>query len=403
MTVRDRLSLYKQKAPEKAKESAHPAIPGGTRVGGDGGLWKFSNSTPLAEIAPLCGLDADAPWDLSPFLRHHRLPPELGLEDLLFVDLETTGLSMGTGTYAFLVGLAFVRGGVFTVEQYFMGDFADEPAMLEAILPRFAGATLVTFNGRAFDIPLIKSRYRMNRVPGYPVDAPHIDLLQPSRKIFRRVFESCALKNLEERLLGIYREDDIPGWMVPDVYFSYQREGEIARVPAVIEHNRQDIASMLVLLMVITAIYRELDAKRYDGMHRQSLANIAHHLYRRDLEAFIDVARFLGEEVRTDRALFKKFSAALKRTGRLGEALEFWAHDGSVFSLEELARHAEHRERDYATALRRCEEAMALLARGVFSEGGEPIDTAYCDFLRERLTHRIERIRRKSSTGGNKK
>lgn len=391
MSVRDRLNLYKKGAiPPPAQERG--SIPGGMEIAP--GVLKFTVLTPLQDIERAAGSEAD--YDFAPISRHHRFSAGLEADKLLFVDLETTSLSTGAGNYPFLAGLAFIRDGVFTTEQYFMLDYSAEPAMLETILPRFAGATLVTFNGRTFDIPLLKSRYRINRVPGFPVDAPHFDLLQPARRVFKRVIESCALKNIEERVLGIYREDDIPGWLIPEVYFSYQKHGETERLPLVIRHNRDDVQSMLALLLVLNRVYSHVENRRYDMVHRSSIAPIASALYRRDPEAFIDMVRYIGGDIFSDRALFKKYSSALKRAGRLDEAIEFWRKDGSVFSLEELAKHAEHRERDHGAALTLCASAMEMLNRGIFSGRGERLGKEHCEFLRERMRHRIARLRRKS-------
>jgi len=391
MSVRDRLNLYKKGALSPPAQE-RGSIPGGEEIAP--GVLKFLTEAPLSNIEKAAGSEADC--DFAPIARHHRFSAGLEPEKLLFVDLETTSLSTGAGNYPFLVGLAFIRNGLFTTEQYFMRDYAAEPAMLETILPRFAGATLVTFNGRTFDIPLLKSRYRINRVPGFPVDAPHFDLLQPARRVFKRVIESCALKNIEERILGMYREDDIPGWLIPEVYFSYQKHGETERLPLVIRHNRDDVQSMLSLLLVLNRVYFHVEKRRYDMVHRSSIAPIASALYRRDPEAFIDMVRYIGGDIFSDRALFKKYSSALKRAGRLDEAIEFWHQDGSVFSLEELAKHAEHRERDPGAALTLCASAMELLDRGILSGRGERPSKEHREFLRERMLYRMGRLKRKS-------
>ncbi|HQO03126.1 MAG TPA: ribonuclease H-like domain-containing protein [Spirochaetota bacterium] len=394
MSIRDKLKIYDSGSGD-SKKPGPGDLPGGEKILTPGGaVWKFTSTTPLRDL--LRDIDSEPPENFSALARHHRVSIETPPESLAFIDLETTSLSTGTGNYPFLTGVGYVSGESFIVEQFFMGEYAAEGPMLEMVLPLIQDRTLVTFNGKSFDIPLLKNRFRMNRVPGFPLDSPHLDLIHPGRRIFRRVFESCSLKSFEERLMGIVREGDIPGWLIPEVYFSYQHHGETERIPSVIAHNLQDIRSMYTLLVIFNGIYREVDTGRYENLAPASLKNIARYLYRHDLESFIDVIRFIGGDILTDRSLFKKFSTALKRTGRLDEAIAFWEKDRSLFSLEELAKHAEHREKNFTKALDLCDEAMDILDRKNIMDLHHSSGKELSDLHRERFAKRIDRLRRKA-------
>ena len=398
MNLRDKLNIYGKKAGAGRSEDhggffleagARPVEYRGAR------LWRFEHAGPL-QIPEKGPVPAGEIPGLAHFFRGHGAERGLALEDLLFLDLETTSLATGTGTYAFLIGVGAARGGEFRVEQFFMDDYAAEGAILEYVLPRFQGArAAVTFNGKAFDMPLLKNRYRINRVPHFPVDMPVIDLLHPARRLYRNMFEDCSLRTLEEMLLGVRRPNDIPGWLIPEAYFSFQRRGETGRIPDIVEHNRLDITSLLALLFAISDVYRHVEGRSYEGLDRRVLLNCAPHLYGRDIELFLHLLDFLGREALKGRSLFKKYSTALKRTGRLDKALAFWRDEGSVFSLEELAKHFEHRERDAASALRHCREAQDLLDRGLFSPRGDRLEPERLALHRERFRKRLARLERK--------
>jgi uncharacterized protein len=177
------------------------------------------------------------------------------ISDFIFLDTETTGLSGGAGTVAFLTGAGFFTDDAFVVRQYFMRDYDEEPAMLEylnMLLKERQG--LVTFNGRSFDWNILRSRYVYNRMKPVVSEPHHIDLLYPSRRIWKLKLESCRLSSLEENILGEYRVNDIPGEQIPSAYFEYLDTGRFDTMQKVLEHNREDILSMVSLLIRICAI-----------------------------------------------------------------------------------------------------------------------------------------------------
>ncbi|TAL36665.1 MAG: hypothetical protein EPN93_07515 [Spirochaetes bacterium] len=398
MSLKDKLKLYEKKGGAPARRETAPLESLGAQPLDAAGrtIYRFTGSLPERAIRSRAGTEG-GPIPVRALLTSLRMDPALLPRDMLFLDLETTSLSTGTGNYPFLIGIGYLNGDRFVTEQYFMDDYAAEPAILAhlaGIIARFKA--LVTFNGKSFDVPLIKTRYRMHRVPGFPVDIPVLDLLYPCRRIFKSVYESCSLKTMEERSLGIVRVDDIPGWMIPDVYFTYQREGSLGRIPAVVEHNREDIVSMLLIMELVAGVHEALQARSFGEIGKRSLANLAHHLFKTDRALFLDVMDFLGDDALHDRGLFKKYSSALVRAGRIGDALVFWEKNRSLFAFEELAKHFEHRARDFSRALACAREARALSERGIYSGiDDEPIPAAKRARITERIAKRIARLEKK--------
>jgi len=179
----------------------------------------------------------------------YGMPSDVDWRRACFLDTETTGLSSGTGTMAFVVGLGFFVEGGFHVRQYFLRDPGDEPAMIEALaelLPRFE--VLVSFNGRAFDVPILENRFILARTPPPTADQPHLDLLYPARRLWRDHLPSCALSTIERAVLGVLREqDDVPGGVIPYLYRDYLRTGDAREMKRVLYHNVVDVLSLVTL------------------------------------------------------------------------------------------------------------------------------------------------------------
>lgn len=188
------------------------------------------------------------------------LPPEEGWSrlgllagtpcggNLLFIDLETTGLAGGAGSYAFLVGCGWFGRGRFHVRQFLLSSFASERALLEAL--RDVAGTLdavVTYNGKSFDLPLIETRYALNRLSTPFAEMPHVDMLHHARRLWHGHDAGHRLSNLETSLLGHDRERDVPGFEIPSRYFHFVRTGDARPLDAVLEHNRRDLLSLALL------------------------------------------------------------------------------------------------------------------------------------------------------------
>lgn len=207
----------------------------------------------------------------------------------LFLDTETTGLSGGAGTVAFLVGLGFIEGESFVVEQYLMQDYSDEADMLARIARRMQDFDAVcTFNGKNFDLPLLQTRFTMCRMRDAWREMDQLDLLYPARRTWKLRIGSCRLCRIEEYILGQDREGDIPGSEVPQRYFDYLKTGDMRLLEDIIDHNRQDIYTLGTLLAHLCALYAapERETHRADlfsmgkALENQGELKPARELYR---------------------------------------------------------------------------------------------------------------------------
>jgi uncharacterized protein YprB with RNaseH-like and TPR domain len=162
----------------------------------------------------------------------------LNLAELVYFDTETTGLATASGTYVFLAGLGYVDGTIFVVEQLFMRDYSEEPSLLWLLgqrLARYPG--VVTYNGRAFDIPLVQARYITNRVFDAPIPEQHLDMLPPARRLWKARGSGCRLTTLEQEVLGVEREGDVPGHLIPGIYFDAVHRSVLPPLRGVFYHN----------------------------------------------------------------------------------------------------------------------------------------------------------------------
>lgn len=193
-----------------------------------------------------------APLPLSAVARWARDPRIAGCarESLVFLDTETTGLAGGTGTLPFMIGVGRFTGRSFRVAQFFMRGPEDEPALLAALADWLEPCeTLVTFNGRAFDVPLVATRYTLHRRKLPVKETPHLDLLPLARRLWRDRLPSRALGSLEQHILGATRHgEDVPGFMIPLMYFEYLRSGDARPLKGVFYHNAMDVLAMAALL-----------------------------------------------------------------------------------------------------------------------------------------------------------
>ena len=323
---------------------------------------------------------------------------EVDLERALFLDTETTGLTGGSGTYAFLIGLGFVEDGAFVVRQLFMRDYREESALLLAlgeILARHE--LLVSYNGKSFDIPLLESRFILARQDHCFADKTHLDLLHPARSLWKARFENCRLSELEYLLLGLEREKDVPGHLIPDIYFRYVRTGDASRLSYVFEHNCHDILSLAALTVAASEMLDE-DNVPDDPLDDFSLGRLferaanpersARH-YARAVEA--------GVAGPARRRALKGLADHKKRTGKWAEARRLWEELAIEDSLDrihafrELAMHFEHRERDFRLALDQCESALKAI------EASYDWPLAFRTRWRDDFEHRRQRLRRRYS------
>src|SRR5205809_706479 len=213
-----------RRPPRAAAEPLERVVGGELVETGAGSLLVVRREYPLEHRHGRVPLDGVRRAPLDVLARVARVESEaLAAERLLFLDTETTGLAGGTGTYAFLVGAGWIEGDVFVVAQHFMRDLDEEPALLAALAPLLERAGgVVTFNGAGFDLPLLETRFVLAR-RRWPATLPHLDLLRPSRRVWTGCFDDCRLGTLERDVLGLAREEDVPGALIPSLYFDWVR------------------------------------------------------------------------------------------------------------------------------------------------------------------------------------
>jgi len=295
---------------------------------------------------------------------------DTGIGDFLFLDTETTGLSGGTGTLAFLIGTGCFEEDFFVIRQFFMRDYDEEPAALRAFNELLAThRVLVTFNGKAFDWNILQARFIYNRIPLSLSEPVHADLLFPSRMIWKNVLESCRLVSLEENILGEYRWDDIPGALIPPAYFKYLEDGDATDIKRIIRHNELDILSMVSLLVKITAMLKEPlgNSERVHELFGLGRIFEKNGEYDKVIDCLEECVKSAGPAVR--EAALRRLSDIYKRNREYSRAAEHWEkmledpHRISVYPLIELAKYYEHRKKDIPKAIDAVRKAMDYSAR----------------------------------------
>jgi uncharacterized protein len=312
---------------------------------------------PIRIAAPLTGISA---WADDP--RIAGLHPE----QLAFLDTETSGLSGGTGTYAFMVGVARYVEESLHLKMFFMPAPEEEAALLEALADFLAPCVaLVTFNGKSFDAPLLKTRYALHSIPCPFDDFAHIDLLPLARRLWRDRLPSRALKALEVDILNAPRgPEEVPGYEIPYLYFDYLRSGDPAPLKGVFYHNGLDVVSMAALLNHTAALLDDPHQADLHGLDILALARLfadlrrwddAARLYERALESGLPEASFADA--------IKRYATLQRRRGDWETAIKLWeraAGEGHIYAHVELAKHAEHRQRNISLALRWTDTARQL-------------------------------------------
>jgi len=324
----------------------------------------------------------------------------------IFFDLETTGLSGGAGTQAFLVGCGwFEADGGFTTRQYLLARYSDERAMLAAVAEEFARAgAIVSFNGKSFDATVLETRYLFHRLEWDKSQRPHIDVLHPARRFWKE--DECSLVVLEQQILGAWREDDVSGYEIPERYFHFVRSGDASPLAGVLEHNRRDLLSLAGLTARLLEIVR--GGPDYAENAREAMA--LGHVYERartveNVEraiAAFERAVTLAASSRSRRAhlvtedALHALAVAYRRVRRFDDAAKCWTalvESGCSAAIEReaieaLAIHHEHRRRDLESARTFALQNLVRARPGARPEQGR------------KARHRLERIERKLAGSG---
>jgi len=309
--------------------------------------------------------------DVLSFLGRSGEFEDLDLSTALFLDLETTGLAGGTGTVPFLVGLGFYADGRFNVVQYFLSDLAEEERMIGELARFFAERnfqSIVTYNGKAFDMPLLETRFILNRQPLRLTSLPHLDFLFPARSLWKHKYESCRLFHLAKEIVQADRSEDIPGAEIPMRYFEYLRTGNFDLMEPVIYHNQEDILSLLGLVisgaMLLSKKGEEFFDEALDALDLYGLGKIYEHAG--DMDKSVQYfERALQGELSEAVALKakKRLSTHFKRNRRWDKAIPMWREMtglNQLYSFRELAMYYEHKEKNFPEAKHAAEKGLAL-------------------------------------------
>ena len=319
--------------------------------------------------------------------------PRFDIRRCLFLDTETTGLSGGAGTVAFLVGVGWVEGDALVIEQLMLREYADEPELIDRLSQRMAGFDSVcTYNGRNFDMPLLEARFTMNRMRDRWKTLENLDLLYPSRRAWKLRLGSCRLCNIETEVLGMAREDDLPGSEVPARFFQFMKTGEEALLDDIVRHNRQDIATLAKLLVRLCAVNDRPDLitdqrdqfSMGKSLERQGELKPAREMYRASARprpagtlAALSGERIAGSANWRLYALCRRSGDWAGAENVLIQMLRRRQMPGTV--CVELAKLCEHRRKDYSRALEYARQSA------LYPDG----ETA------EQLEKRLNRIQRK--------
>jgi len=360
------------------------------------GLRRWFSESIFAEPAPDKTLDAAALRLLAPEAPDSISDPE----KWLFLDTETTGLAGGTGTYPFLVGIAWWDAGGLEVEQSFMREQSEEHSLLVALAERIAERpVLVTFNGKSFDWPLLETRYRMTRSIKPPALRAHIDFLHPARNLWRLRLGSVRLAELEKHVLGWNRGADVVSELIPQIYFDYLRGGPPEPLVSIFHHNQMDLRGLAALATRVLALLADPEMHGRDPLELFGLSRIcerrgeatrARRLYAHS------ITRELPPDA--DRAARRSLARLAKCDGDHDLALSLWeqmvgsSREG-LEAYEQLAIHYEHRAREPHRAAALVRKALVELRRANRVSTITP--TAH-KLWRLRFQRRLARLERKA-------
>lgn len=341
-------------------------------------------------LCDVCDLTLVADWaKAGPFA-------SLSLEKILFMDTETSGLAGGTGTFAFLIGLGYATPNEFRLIQLFMRDPSLEPALLASLLEFVNGFEgMVTYNGKAFDVPLLNTRHVLHSIPLPFNGIAHVDLLHLARRIWKNRLPSRRLADLETEILNFSRSsEEIPGWMIPELYFDYLRSGDARPLEGVLYHNAMDILSLAGLFQYTSALLSNAqkwtDANSLDIMAiaklYEDLGKIdqALDLYESCLQKGLPPSFFVDA--------LQRYSLLYKRQNRWNDAEQLWLRAveyHQLWAYIELAKYYEHHKVVISQAIEMTEAALRDVANS-------NLPTYRRRQLEVELAHRLERLKSKS-------
>jgi uncharacterized protein len=363
----------KPTTPPSSFERTHAAV---------AGLGDWSQVAPLVWLRETCESLGPAGARIGPEFDSRLLGRRLRLDQMCFMDTETTGLSGGAGTTVFLVGAGVIVEGAIRVRQLLLADFPGEPEYLGWVAELLAPEVWVSYNGKAFDARLLESRFLMNG--RRPLAAEQLDLLYWSRRLWRSRLGSCSLSDIERHVLGRGRADDVPGVEIPERYFRFLRDGDARALHDVFEHHRLDIVSLAHLFLRVESVLdRPLDDRTVDGFRLGRALLVAGD--ERAAELLERVARSPDPNAVPAARLL---SRSLRRRGMSRRALDVLMRVAPAGSMEiaiEAAKILEHDLRDVAAARDVVEACLLESGQG---EPGPDVQRRL-----DRLTRKLLRFR----------
>lgn len=323
--------------------------------------------------------------------------PTLDLSRTLFIDTETTGLAGGTGTVPFLVGIGYFVNESFQIDQYFMRDYHEETALLKAIEERLKECQiLVSYNGKCYDLSILATRFTLSRMKNPVIDTPHLDLLFPVRRLWRRRIGDCSLTHVERTILGFERQNDVPGFLIPSLYFEYLRTRNGRSLEPVFLHNRWDIIALAALTGLTGQVHQTPLEQLDDPADLYSLGFVYESMseVERAVLCFEEALKYTDSSQDLEGILMA-LGRSLKRLERWDEALAVWQkmiQQGTrrIFPYEEIAKYYEHRAKDFQLAAEIVHQALEKL-QGI--EKYHPESHYVID--RQDLEYRLARLVRK--------
>jgi uncharacterized protein YprB with RNaseH-like and TPR domain len=331
----------------------------------------------------------------------NEIPP---VSEWLFLDLETTGLAGGTGTYAFLIGAGQLTPAGFQFRQFFLRDLAEEGALLSALAPLLRQASLViTYNGKLFDLPVLETRFRLARLPLELEGKPHLDLLYPARRLWKLRWGSVRLLDLERNLFEHERPRDVPGELIPQLYFDYLRSGDERPIRAVFQHNADDVLTLAALAARMLHLAAAPETTSNHPLELFALGRLFERAGQLERAGDLyELALGSGLPAEVDWTARYRLSLLCKRQREYRRAVGLWTQlvgrktsnggQKNLTGYEELAICYEHRLDDPEAAAEVTRRALAELEDLL---AGEPENRWRLRRARQRFTHRLRRLTRK--------
>ena len=319
------------------------------------------------------------------------------ISEFVFLDTETTGLSGGTGTIPFMIGAARFSGDQFKLEQFFLRNPSEEKAQLAALSQFVDGAhAVVSYNGKSFDLPIINTRYILNRLSNPFDEMGHIDLLHITRRVWKRRLKQCNLANIEKEILSFFRtSEDIPGYLVPEFYRNYILNGDASEIAKIFYHNEVDVVSLSALFTTLAAMLEDPTSDKIS--HAQDIYSIGRLMESLDREVTAErlyaSKHFLSSDDQDLILSLLSRARISKRNRNYADALPLWnqAHElGSAEATLELAKYYEHSAKDFEQALTLTETLLKQTKNGSITAKSRTF-LAEIEHRRNRLQQKIEK------------